>query len=229
MRGQQERTGPLFSFISTEERFPRPIPCGRCGGWRTRPSIGSIPLLPALPGGREALDPTGAAAVGPVAVAEGFCEAVGTAGLQPAVPLVYRPQPGRPRLASDDIHQESRSAAQRGADGSVPGVLMASPEVKPLLSSEHFSVDGTLLRAWATQSSLECMDAYGFALATLDDDTTMHHRGGRASSRGSEEGMPRAKIPEVQAEQAHKLLGARAAGINNYTAKRKQNSPCPKP
>jgi hypothetical protein len=26
-------------------------------------------------------------------------------------------------------------------------LLMASPEVKPLLSSKHFSVDGTLLRA----------------------------------------------------------------------------------
>lgn len=25
-------------------------------------------------------------------------------------------------------------------------LLMASPEVQPLLSSEHFSVDGTLLR-----------------------------------------------------------------------------------
>jgi hypothetical protein len=37
-------------------------------------------------------------------------------------------------------------------------LLMASPEVKPLLSSEHFSVDGTLLRAWASHSSLERID-----------------------------------------------------------------------
>jgi len=33
-------------------------------------------------------------------------------------------------------------------------LLLASPEVKPLLSSEHFSVDSTLLRAWASYSSL---------------------------------------------------------------------------
>jgi hypothetical protein len=33
--------------------------------------------------------------------------------------------------------------------------LMASPEVKPLLSDEHFSVDGTLLQAWASHSSLQ--------------------------------------------------------------------------
>ena len=37
-------------------------------------------------------------------------------------------------------------------------LLLTAPEVKPLLSSEHFSVDGTLLRAWASHSSLERID-----------------------------------------------------------------------
>ncbi|QNJ25363.1 transposase DDE domain protein [Synechococcus sp. SYN20] len=32
---------------------------------------------------------------------------------------------------------------------------MASPEVKPLLSDEYFSGDGTLLQAWASHASLE--------------------------------------------------------------------------
>jgi transposase len=36
--------------------------------------------------------------------------------------------------------------------------LMAAPEVKPLISDEHFSVDGTLLQAWASHSSLERID-----------------------------------------------------------------------
>ena len=36
--------------------------------------------------------------------------------------------------------------------------LMAAPEVKPLLSDEHFSVDGTLLQAWASHTSLERID-----------------------------------------------------------------------
>ncbi len=40
-------------------------------------------------------------------------------------------------------------------------LLMAAPEVKPLLSSEHVSVDGTLLRAWASHSSLERIDGTG--------------------------------------------------------------------
>ena len=35
---------------------------------------------------------------------------------------------------------------------------MGAPEVKPLLSDEHFSVDGTLLQAWASHASLERID-----------------------------------------------------------------------
>jgi transposase len=36
--------------------------------------------------------------------------------------------------------------------------LLALPEVKRLLSSEHFSVDGTLLKAWASQKSFRRKD-----------------------------------------------------------------------
>lgn len=36
--------------------------------------------------------------------------------------------------------------------------LLARPEVKRLLSSEHFSVDGTLLQAWASQKSFRRKD-----------------------------------------------------------------------
>jgi transposase len=36
--------------------------------------------------------------------------------------------------------------------------LLARPEVKRLLSSEHFSVDGTLIQAWASQESFRRQD-----------------------------------------------------------------------
>ena len=36
--------------------------------------------------------------------------------------------------------------------------LMGAPEVKPLLSDEHFLVDGTLLQAWASHAFLERID-----------------------------------------------------------------------
>jgi hypothetical protein len=42
--------------------------------------------------------------------------------------------------------------------GSFLEKLMGAPEVKPLFSDEHFSVDGTLLQAWVSHASLERID-----------------------------------------------------------------------
>jgi transposase len=39
--------------------------------------------------------------------------------------------------------------------------LLALPQVKPLLSDEHFSVDGTLIEAWASQKSFRRKDGDG--------------------------------------------------------------------
>jgi len=39
--------------------------------------------------------------------------------------------------------------------------LLALPRVKKLLSSEHFSVDGTLIDAWASMKSFRCKDGSG--------------------------------------------------------------------
>ncbi len=36
--------------------------------------------------------------------------------------------------------------------------LLRHPQVKPLLSSEHFSVDGTLIEAWANQKRFRPKD-----------------------------------------------------------------------
>jgi hypothetical protein len=36
--------------------------------------------------------------------------------------------------------------------------LMGAPDVKPMLSDEHFSVDGTLLQAWVSHASLNRID-----------------------------------------------------------------------
>ena len=40
--------------------------------------------------------------------------------------------------------------------------LLGMEEVKPLLSNEHFSVDGTLLQAWASRASLKGLDGQFF-------------------------------------------------------------------
>ena len=39
--------------------------------------------------------------------------------------------------------------------------MLAQPQVKPLLSSEHFSVDGTLIEAWASMKSFRPKDGSG--------------------------------------------------------------------
>src|ERR1700756_5299712 len=39
--------------------------------------------------------------------------------------------------------------------------LLHHPQVKPLLSGEHFSVDGTLIEAWASQKSFRPKDGSG--------------------------------------------------------------------
>jgi hypothetical protein len=51
---------------------------------------------------------------------------------------------GRSGLESFELHQESRPAA---------GGSLAQPKVKRLLSSDHFSVAGTLIEAWASLKS----------------------------------------------------------------------------
>ena len=39
--------------------------------------------------------------------------------------------------------------------------LLADPQVKPLLSDDHFSVDGTLIEAWASMKSFRPKDGSG--------------------------------------------------------------------
>src|SRR4249919_4084329 len=49
--------------------------------------------------------------------------------------------------------------------------LLNHPQVKPLLSDEHFSVDGTLIEAWASQKSFRPKDGSG------DDDNGANFHG----------------------------------------------------
>lgn len=41
----------------------------------------------------------------------------------------------------------------------VMAAILSHPEVKPLLSDEHFSVDGTLIKAWASMKSFQPKDS----------------------------------------------------------------------
>ncbi len=63
--------------------------------------------------------------------------------------------------------------------------LMAAPEVNPLLSNEHFSVDGTLLQAWASHAPLERIDG--------EDETPPPPSGPGEGLGSTKDGRKRAK------------------------------------
>jgi transposase len=189
MRGQQERTGPLFSYISTEERIPASHPLRQVRRLadqaldRLNPTFSklypdggrpSIPpeqqllalLLPAIYGIRSER-----MLIEPLDYNLLFRWFV---GLNPDDP-VWHPSTftkNRDRLLNEELMAKFLE------------LLLSAPEVKPLLSSEHFSVDGTLLSAWASHSSLERIDG-------LDDDPPPPS-GGKGFG-GSSSGTKRAK------------------------------------
>ena len=81
----------------------------------------------------------------------------GATELQPAVPLVRGHGDGRTGVEPRGVQQEPRAAAEPrgGASRSSRRVLA---QAKPHLSDEHFTVDGTLIEAWASQKSFQKKD-----------------------------------------------------------------------
>jgi hypothetical protein len=66
--------------------------------------------------------------------------------------------------------------------------LLEQPEVKPLLSDEHFSVDGTLIEAWASHKSFKPKDA------DKDDDGANFHGQKRRNDTHASTSDPDAKL-----------------------------------
>ncbi|KAF0654668.1 transposase [Cyanobium sp. Copco_Reservoir_LC18] len=168
MRGQQERTGPLFSYVSTEERIPKAHPLRQVRRLADQALDRLNPTFCRLypEGGRPSIPPEQLLlalllqAIYGIRSERMLIEQLDYnllfrwfVGLDPDDP-VWHPTTftkNRDRLLNEELMARFLE------------LLLAAPEVKPLLSSEHFSVDGTLLRAWASHSSLERIDG-------IDDD-----------------------------------------------------------
>jgi transposase len=85
-------------------------------------------------------------------------------GLRPDDPI-WHPTTftkNRERLLNYQVFMKRSKVGQRPLERFLEK-LMAAPEVKPLLSDEHFSVDGTLLQDWASNASLERFDGQWIA------------------------------------------------------------------
>src|SRR6202163_5144090 len=163
MRGPDERQGEVFSYIPLENRIPRDHPLRRIRAmvdrgldemWshfealyarRGRPSIAPERLLRAL-------------------LLQALYSIRSETQLMEQLDynLLYRWVVG---LSPDDpiwdptTFTQNRDRLQTGAVvAKFMTKLLNHSEVKPLLSDEHFSVDGTLIEAWASQKSFRAKD-----------------------------------------------------------------------
>ncbi len=190
MRGQQERSGPLFSYGSTEERIPKVHSLRQVRRLADQALDRLNPAFCRLypEGGRPSIPPEQLLlalllhAIYGIRSERMLIEQLDDnllfrwlVGLNPDDP-VWHPTTftkNRDRLLNEQLMAKCLE------------LLLASPEVKPLLSSEHFSVDGTLLQAWASHGLLERIDG--------SDDDPRPPRGGHGFGSTVVKGMKRAK------------------------------------
>ena len=153
MRGPR-LPGAMFSYISLEERVPQAPPAaqvargGRCaaGNHEQRVLGGVRPPWPPIGAAGDAAQ--GLAAADPVLHPQRA--PVGRSDqLQPAVPLVRGPEHRRQGLEFNHLQRQPRTSFNEDlARAFFERVTLECPGA--LASDEHFSVDGTLIDAWAS-------------------------------------------------------------------------------
>lgn len=160
MRGSDEKTGSLFSYVDLEDRVPAKNPLrlirrivndaliGLDAEFEVlyakegRPSIpperliraSLLQILFSIRSERQLMEQMGYNLLFRWFVGLGIDDPVW-------VPTVFTKN--RDRLLTTDMSRKVMAA------------ILAHPEVKPLLSDEHFSVDGTLVKAWASMKSFQ--------------------------------------------------------------------------
>jgi transposase len=163
MRGHRERSGSLFSYVSIEERIPASHPLRRIRKLadQTLDRLNSTFSALYATEGRPSVPPEQLMLASLLQAFYGIrserllLEQLHYnllfrwfVGLSPDDPI-WHPTTftkNRERLLND---QEMGKFLEK---------LMGAPELKPLLSDENFSVDGTPLQAWASDASLKRID-----------------------------------------------------------------------
>ena len=164
MRGTDEASGSLFSYVDLEERVPAGHPLRKIRRIVNdalasldaefdelytdfgRPSIaperliraGLVQILFSIRSERQLMEQMDYNLLFRWFVGLGIDDPVW-------VPTVF--SKNRDRLLTTDMSRKVMAA------------ILAHPEVKPLLSDEHFSVDGTLVKAWASMKSFQPKDS----------------------------------------------------------------------
>ena len=171
MRGGDNRTGKLFSYVDLEARVRRDHPLRAI---RTivnealavlerefRAGLYAPIGRPSIPLQRRLLRAMLLQAFYSIR-SERLLD--GAAGIRPAVSLVRRNWRRR-RMTWDHSQQVFSKNRDRLLEGDIAAkflaAVLAQPKVKKLLSSDHFSVDGTLIEAWASMKSVKPKDGSG--------------------------------------------------------------------
>ncbi len=174
MRGSDERSKALFSFVDLEERIPAKHPL------RTIRRIADDALAGLSERFASAYSHTGRPSIPPerllrALLLQAFFSVRSERLLMERLDydLLFRWFVG---LGIDDTvwdrgvftKNRDRLLATDAAAAFLSGIV-AHPEVRRLMSREHFSVDGTLIEAWASMKSFQPKDAAG-ARDGNDDD-----------------------------------------------------------
>ena len=118
----------------------------------------------------------------------------GAARLQPALSLVRGPHGGRPDLGRD-VFTKNR---QRLLDGDIARAffdsVVAHAREHGLLSDEHFTVDGTLIEAWASLKSFRRTDAPPAPPDDLGNPTVNFHGERRSNATHASTTHPDARL-----------------------------------
>src|SRR5665647_785708 len=163
MRGRDERSGSLFSYVDLETRVPRDHPL------RAIREIANGALLDLSADFAAMYAPLGRPSIPPekllrASLLQAFYTIRSERQLMERLEfdLLYRWFVG---LGIDDAVWD-HSVFSKNRDGLLEGeiaakfmsAVLAQPGVKRLLSTEHFSVDGTLIEAWASMKSFKPTD-----------------------------------------------------------------------
>src|SRR3984893_13982074 len=163
MRGSDATSGSLFSYVDLEDRVPAKHPL------RTIRAIVNDVLV-ALDAEFERLyEGTGRQSVAPerllrASLLQAFYSVRSERQLMEQIDynLLFRWFVG---LGIDDAvwdHSTFSKNRDRLLDGEIAArfltAVLAQPRIKRLLSNEHFSVDGTLIEAWASLKSFRAKD-----------------------------------------------------------------------
>ncbi len=166
MRGAFEDQGGLFSYISAEARLPKNHPLRRI--WELVRAVlseltGSLGRLYASEG-RPSIPPEQLLSALLLQVFYGI-RSERQLMEQLDYNLLYRWFVGN--LLDDPVWDptvftKNRARLQNGEMfAKFMSKLLNHPQVRPQLSDEHFSVDGTLIEAWASQKSFRPKDGSG--------------------------------------------------------------------